>query len=29
LYNKANMQFWNNDVNLRHPSVNNRQNTIF
>jgi len=29
LYNMANMQFWNNDVNLRHASVNNRQNTIF
>jgi len=29
LYNKANMQFWNNDANLRHPSINNRQNTIF
>lgn len=29
LYNMANMQFWNNDINLRHQSVNDRQNTIF
>ena len=29
LHDRANMQFWNNDVNLRHESVNERQNTIF
>lgn len=29
LYNRANMQFWNNDETLRHPSINQRQNTIF
>ncbi len=28
-YHMANMQFWNNDVNLRHPSINERKNTIF
>jgi hypothetical protein len=28
-YHMANMQFWNNDVNLRHPSINDRKNTIF
>ena len=29
LYDNANMQFWNNDPDLRHPSINDRQNTIF
>ena len=28
-YKNANMQFWNNDENLRHKSINDRQNTIF
>jgi len=29
LYDRANMRFWNNDLNLRHKSINDRQNTIF
>lgn len=28
-YNYANINFWNNDINLRHKSINNRLSTIF
>lgn len=28
-FHMANMRFWNNDEGLRHPSINNRSNTIF
>lgn len=28
-YNYANMNFWNNDINLRHKSIDNRINTTF
>jgi hypothetical protein len=27
-YNYANMNFWNNDKNLRHPSVEGRDNNV-
>jgi hypothetical protein len=27
-YHQANMNFWNNDPSLRHPSINDRANTI-
>ena len=27
-YHQANMNFWNNDSSLRHPSINDRANTI-
>lgn len=29
MYYFACMQFWNNNVDFRHPSINNRRNTIF
>ncbi len=28
IHNHAQMRFWNNDVSLRHPSINNRENSI-
>jgi hypothetical protein len=29
LHDNANMRFWNNDVTLRHSSINDRKNTLF